>query len=158
MSGTITYLHELVQFLERGGDADFYLDAEAVVPEKDRRNFGPGKTTTFLQEDGIAVMAYSGSTGIAIDKKEDIFHMGCGIEWVDGINPHCEKKLTPLECFVIASQYDSRVSEEFDYLDRRTGIITYDQKLTPRQRNKILDEVNSRFKLTSEVISSTYIN
>lgn len=161
MSGTITFQQELIHFLERGGDIDYYLDAEAVVPALERRNLGPGKTVMWFQEDGKIVQAYdAGEKGISINgDKGKIMHSGCGVTWVDGINPHVEKKLTPLECFVVASHFDENVSEEFDYLNRETGIITYNQKLTPRQRQKILADINSRFKLDGDIIESQkYVN
>lgn len=161
MSGSITFKHELIHFLERGGDIDYYMDAEAVVPGKERRNFGPGKTTMWCQEDGKIIMAYGDSTkGITInDDKGKIMHIGCGVSWVDGINPHLKQKLTPLECFVVASHYDENVSEEFDYLNRQTGVITYNQKLTPRQRSKILVDIQSRFALDGDICESDiYVN
>lgn len=162
VAGTTSHLQRALSYLNRGHDILDAMHLEACMHVSDRVFFRDDCSYLFVNTNNDVLMcsADTDTNSVIIHSRrpERIIHRGCGIRSVNALTRFIERPITALEAFVVASQLDENVSEEFDYYDLESNVLVHDQKLTSRQRNKILDKLQSEMVIDREINSVDYVN
>lgn len=162
MAGATGHLHRALSYLERGNDILDAMNLEACLPVDDRIFFRKDCSFMFVnvKNEVLFSAADPDNSSVAVynRSKGGFLHKGCGTTPVNAFCRFIKRQITPLEAFVLASQLHNNVSEEFDYYDLESDTLVHDQKLTTRQRTKILDQLQSELVIDRDIQTVKYVN